>query len=81
MDTKITLSFNQSVINKARRYAEDNNIRLFRLTDFLQNKVTNKTTQSLEDFPILDWVRMVSQEQETYQTKTRKNKYFKCRIF
>ncbi len=35
MDAKITLSFDKSVITKAKRYAEDNNISLSRLTEFL----------------------------------------------
>lgn len=55
MDTKITLSFDESVIHKAKRYAEDNNISLSRLTEFLLNKVTSKSYQSLEDLPIADW--------------------------
>ncbi len=44
---KITLSFDESVINKAKRYAEENNISLSHLTEFLLNKVTNKSYQSL----------------------------------
>ena len=81
MDAKITLSFDESVINKAKRYAEDNNISLSRLTEFLLNKVTTKTYQSLEDFPISDWVSMVSEGQAEYQTKSRKNKDLSAEYF
>lgn len=81
MDAKITLSFGQWVINKAKRYAEDNNISLSRLTEFLLNKVTTKTYQSLEDFPISDWVSMVSEGQAEYQTKPRKNKDVSAEYF
>lgn len=81
MDAKITLSFDESVINKARRYAEDNNISLSRLTEFLLNKVTSKSYQSLEDFPIADWVSMVSEGQAEYQTKPRKSKDLNAEYF
>ena len=77
MDAKITLSFDAAVINKAKRYAEDNNISLSRLTEFLLNKVTSKSYQSFEDYPIADWVSMVSEGQAVYQTKPRKNKELK----
>ena len=41
MDTKITLSFDASVIEKAKLFAEQNNISLSRLTEFLLSKVTS----------------------------------------
>ena len=81
MDAKITLSFDETVINKAKRYAEDNNISLSRLTEFLLNKVTTKSYQSLEDYPIADWVSMVSEGQAVYQTKPRKTKDLKKEYF
>ena len=81
MDAKITLSFDESVISKAKRYAEDNNISLSRLTEFLLNKVTSKSYQSLEDFPIADWVNMVSEGQAEYQTKPRKSKDLNAEYF
>ena len=81
MDAKITLSFDESVINKARRYAEDNNISLSRLTEFLLNKVTSKNYQSLEDFPIPDWVSIVSEGQAEYQTKPLKSKDLNAKYF
>lgn len=81
MDAKITLSFDESVINKAKRYAEDNNISLSRLTEFLLNKVTSSNYKSLEDFPISDWVSMVSEGQAEYQTKARKGKDLKSEYF
>ena len=81
MDAKITLSFDESVISKAKRYAEDNNISLSRLTEFLLNKVTSKSYQSLEDFPIADWVTIVSEGQAEYQTKPRKSKDLNAEYF
>ena len=70
MDAKITLSFDESVINKAKKYAEENNISLSSLTEFLLSKVTSKNYQSLEDLPISDWVSMVAEGEAEYQNKT-----------
>jgi Family of unknown function (DUF6364) len=81
MDAKITLSFDESVINKSKRFAADNNISLSRLTEFLLNKVTSKNYQSLEDLPIADWVNMVGEGEAVYQTKSRKTKDLKSEYF
>ena len=85
MDNKITLSFDESVINKAKKYAEKNNISLSRLIEFLLKKITSNNYNSLEDFPISDWVQQVAEGEAVYQTKkhrTRKSskeEYFKSR--
>lgn len=85
MDNKITLSFDESIINKAKRYAESHNISLSRLIEFLLKKVTATPYQSLEDFPISDWVFQVSEGQAEYQTKASKTRkaakaeYFKSK--
>ena len=81
MDTKITLSFDESVINKAKRYAEDNNISLSRLTEFLLTKVTSGNYASFEDFPVSDWVSMVSEGQAEYKTKAHKSKNLSAEFF
>ena len=73
MDSKITLSFNTSVIEKAKEYAAENNISLSRLIEFLLTKVTSKTYKSIEEYPISDWVSMVAEGDATYHiTRTRK---------
>ncbi|KAA9034346.1 hypothetical protein FW778_22805 [Ginsengibacter hankyongi] len=85
MDNKITLSFDESVINKAKKYAEKNNISLSRLIEFLLKKVTSGNYNSFEDFPISDWVQQVAEGGATYQTKARrtrkaaKEEFFKSR--
>lgn len=81
MDAKITLSFDESVIIKAKRYADENNISLSRLTEFLLRKVTSDNYQSLEDLPISNWVNMVAEGEVEYQTKPRKNKDLKDEYF
>lgn len=81
MYAKITLSFDESVIAKDKRFADDNNISLSRLTEFLLNKVTSKNYQSLEDFPISDRVSMVGNGQAKYHIKPRKSKDLKSEFF
>jgi len=85
MDNKITLSFDGSVISKAKKYAERNHISLSRLVEFLLKKITSNQYSSLEDFPISDWVQQIAEGEATYQTKhsrTRKvakEEFFKSR--
>ena len=81
MDAKITLSFNESIAIKAKKYAEKNNISLSRLVEFLLDKVTSSGYTSFEDFPVSDWVSQVAEGAATYQTKDRsrkssKNEYY-----
>jgi Family of unknown function (DUF6364) len=81
MDAKITLSFDETIIRKAKNYAENHNISLSRLTEFLLRNVTNNPYQSLEDLPISGWVNMVSEGEVEYQTKAKKNKDLKAEYF
>jgi len=77
MDAKITLSFDQRVIEKAKRYAESQNISLSRLMEFLLDRLTSKQYKSLEDFPIADWVSQLSEGKPEYHTKPRKRSKMK----
>jgi hypothetical protein len=75
------LSFDEDIINKAKRYAELNNISLTRMIDHLLAKEVEEPYQSLEDFPIFDWVSMVAEGDAIYQTKkskkiTQKDEFF-----
>ncbi len=81
MDVKITLSFDESVIKKAKKYAENNNISLSRLTEFLLRKVTSSSYQQLEDLPIADWVNVVAEGEVEYHTRPKKNKDLKDEYF
>lgn len=74
MDNKITLSFDEKVISKAKKYAANNNISLSRLIEFLLKKVTANNYNSLEDFPISDWVNQVAEGEAVYETKTRRSR-------
>ena len=77
MDAKITLSFNEAIANKAKRYAERNNISLSRLVEHLLDKVTTSSYTSYEDFPVSEWVNQVAEGQAEYQTKARSRKSLK----
>ncbi len=72
MDTKLTLSFNEEIINKAKQYADRHNISLSRMIEHLLSKVVEKPYQSLEDFPISEWVSMVAEGNAEYKTKKPK---------
>ena len=69
MDNKITLSFDANIIAKAKKYAENNNVSLSRLIEFLLKKVTSSNYNSLEDFPISDWVHQVAEGEAVYKLK------------
>ncbi|MDB5191898.1 MAG: hypothetical protein JWQ96_1461 [Segetibacter sp.] len=61
MDAKITLSFDEAVIKKAKRYAQEQNISLSRMIEFLLKKITTSQYNSLEEFPIADWVNQLAE--------------------
>ncbi|MGV9012938.1 MAG: DUF6364 family protein [Flavobacteriales bacterium] len=69
MDAKITMSFNEDVIAKAKRFAAEQNISLSRLTEFLLGKVSNATYRSLDDLPVSDWINAISEGQVKYVRK------------
>lgn len=84
MDAKITLSFDQAVIKKAKEYAEQHNISLSRLTEFLLRQITSGEYKNLEELPISDWVAQVAEGDVQYRTKAQnrkslKEEYYKSR--
>ena len=66
MDAKITLSFDQQVIKQAKKFAEENNISLSRLTEFIYRQMTSNNYKNLEDLPISDWVNQIAEEKPDY---------------
>jgi len=81
MDVKVTLSFDEEIVSKAKQYAADNNISLSRLIEFLLTKVTTNQYKNLEDFPISDWVSMVAEGEVVYHTKNTSRKKLKEEFF
>ena len=74
MDAKITLSFNADVIDKAKQYAERNNMSLSRMTEYLFQKLTKNNYASLEDLPLADWVNTLAEGPAEYKRSTKKDK-------
>lgn len=81
MDAKITLSFDQDIIEKAKRFADSQNISLSRLTEFLYKQITSGTYKSLEDLPVSDWVLQVAEGQAEYKPRRRSRKSMKKDFF
>jgi len=81
MDAKSTLSFNEAVATKAKKYAERNNVSLSRLVEFLLDKVTSSGYTSFEEFPISEWVSQVAEGEAVYQTKARSRKASKTEFY
>jgi hypothetical protein len=78
MDSKITLSFDKKVIEKAKKYADNNNISLSRLMELILDKITTNNYASLEDLPISDWVNAVAEGAAEYHTKPSKRSKLKA---
>jgi Family of unknown function (DUF6364) len=81
MDAKLTLSLDHDVINKAKLFAEKNNMSLSRLTEFLYSKLSDKPYPNLEDLPISDWVMMAAEGQAEYKTKPKTSKKLRNEYF
>jgi len=73
MDTKLTLHFDKTVIEKAKEYAAANNISLSRLTEYLYRQITSGNYKTFEDFPVADWVIEISEGEAVYKKQDRKN--------
>jgi hypothetical protein len=81
MDAKVTLSFDQDVINKAKVFAEANHISLSRLIEYLLRKATGDTIRELEDLPVADWVHEVAEGRAEYKTRSKSRKSIKKEFF
>ena len=84
MDVKITMSFEESIIKKAKRFADSRNMSLSRLTEMLYKKMTASNYQSIEEFPIAEWVSQVAEGPAEYKAAKRNRKsmskeYYKSR--
>ena len=81
MDAKVTLSFDKSVIEKAKAFAEKNNMSLSRLTEYLFRNITSGHYHQLEDLPVADWVNKVAEGEVTYVRKNKSRKELKQEYF
>jgi hypothetical protein len=81
MDTKITISFNEEVTKKAKKFADYQNISLSRLKEFLYRQITSGNYKRLEELPVADWVNMVAEGEAEYKTKPRSRQSWKSEYF
>jgi hypothetical protein len=81
MDNKVTLSFDQEVIRRAKEYAASQHISLSRLVEFLLRRITTGEYRSLEDFPIADWINQVAEGPAEYKTERKRRKSLKDEFF
>jgi hypothetical protein len=77
MDTKLTLSFNADVVNRAKSFAEAHHISLSRLIEFMLVKVTDQRYRSLDELPVSDWITQVAEGEATYIRKNAPNRNLK----
>ena len=81
MDAKITLSFDERVIKKAKQYADKQNISLSRLMEMILDKITANNYQTLEEMPIADWVNEVAEGKAQYVIKSKKRAALKKEFY
>lgn len=81
MDAKVTLSFDKEIIEKAKSFADAQNISLSRLTEFLYRQITSGNYKSLEDLPVSEWVLQVAEGKAEYKTKSRSRRSMKKDFF
>ena len=74
MDAKVTLSFDASVVEKAKVYAESRGISLSRLTEILLRRLTSGTYTNIEDFPVSDWAHMLAEGEAEYIRTPKRSK-------
>lgn len=69
MDKKVTLSFNEEVIDKAKEFASSKGISLSRLTEYLFERitVTPKSYDFLDDLPVADFISQLAEDQAVYK--------------
>ena len=70
MNTKLTLSLDQAVIERAKEYAKSNKISLSRLIESYLASIVNKKTGDVEITPLVDSLSGVIELDENYNYKT-----------
>lgn len=70
MDSKLTLSLNKEVIEKAKELAKEHDISLSRLIEYLFIKATSKGKRykSIEEIPVADFIHNLADPEAEYVT-------------
>lgn len=81
MDAKITLSFDKEVIGKAKKFADEQNISLSRMMEFLLRQITSGNYVNLENLSVSDWVNQLAEGEAHYVTRPKSRKVLKDEFF
>jgi antitoxin component of RelBE/YafQ-DinJ toxin-antitoxin module len=75
MDTKLTLSLDEKVIDTAKSFAAQNGISLSRLVEYLFLKIaqTEKPFKTLEDIDVASFVSMLAEPEVEFNTSNKKS--------
>ncbi len=85
MDAKLTLSFDEEIISKAKKFAEEKGISVSRLTEYLFKRITTqpKNYASIDDIPVADFIWELQEPSEEYIrtpiSKSRKKEYYEAK--
>jgi len=81
MDAKVTLSFDASVIDRAKSFAEEQGLSLSRFIEIMLRKAINTNGYTnIEELPIASWVQEVAEGPSEY-IKKRGRKSLKDEFF
>lgn len=84
MDVKITLSFEETIAQKAKEFAAEKGMSLSRMVEYLFERLTAepKLYNNLESLEISPFVNMVAEDMAEYviaKPKRRKTEYYESR--
>lgn len=84
MDTKLTLSFDETIAQKAKDFAAAKGMSLSRMVEHIFAHLTSnpKYYDVLDDIPFADYVNMVAEDMPVYGTvnqKKRKEEYYRSK--
>ena len=69
MDSKLTLSFDKTVIEEAKDFTKRNGLSMSRLIEHLLRRATSEKNKRIEEFPISDWVMELMDGPVEYRSK------------
>ena len=69
MDKKLTLSLNKDVIERAKKYAKENNISLSRLIENYLQALTDNKTKEIEITPLVESLSGVIDFSSTFSAR------------
>lgn len=82
MDAKLTLSFDQQVIDQAKEFAKEQGLSLSRFIEILLRKATAANQYAnLEEIPVADWVMHVAEDEAQYGVHAENSKSLKAEYF